>query len=103
MVRMGLRGSLERESDMTVVAEAGNAREAVEFFRLHTPDVVLMDGRLPDQHGVAATAQIRAEYPEARVILVSVDEGEEDIHRAVEAGVRGYLPKSIERGILRLE
>lgn len=100
MVRMGLRGSLEREPDMEVVAEASNAREAVQMFRLHAPDLVLMDGRLPDQHGVAATAQIRAEYPEARVILVSVDEGEEDIHRAVEAGARGYLPKSVEREAL---
>ncbi len=97
MVRMGLRASLEREPDMAVVAEAGNAREAVELFRRDAPDVVLMDGRLPDQHGAAATAQIRAEAPGARVILVSVDEGEEDIHRATEAGVRGYLPKSIER------
>ena len=100
MIRVGLRGSLEQEPDMVVVAEAGNAREAVEMFRAHEPDVVLMDERLPDEHGTVATRRLCEEFPGARVILISIDEGEEDIHRAVEAGVQGYLPKSIERGEL---
>lgn len=100
MVRLGLRGSLEQEADMVVVAEANNAREAEMLFREHRPDVVLMDGRLPDEHGVVATQRMRAEFPDARVILVSIDEGEEDIHRAIEAGAQAYLPKSVERAEL---
>ncbi|HEX8311498.1 MAG TPA: response regulator transcription factor [Chthoniobacteraceae bacterium] len=102
MIRVGLRGSLDQESDMVVVAEAENAGEAWEKYRAERPDVVLMDGRLPDQHGVEATRRLREEFPDARVILVSVDEGEEDIHRAVEAGVQGYLPKSVAREELLL-
>lgn len=97
MIRVGLRGSLEQEPDMIVLAEAGNAHEAVEMFRAHRPDVVLMDGRLPDEHGTVATRRMCGEFPGARVILLSIDEGEEDIHRAVEAGVQGYLPKSVAR------
>lgn len=97
MIRMGLRGSLEQEPDMVVLAEANNAHEAIEMFRAHRPDVVLMDGRLPDEHGSVATRRLCEEFPGAGIILISIDEGEEDIHRAVEAGVRGYLPKSVER------
>jgi two-component system NarL family response regulator len=102
MIRVGLRGSLDQEADMVVVAEAENARAALEKYRSERPDVVLMDGRLPDQHGVVATQRVREEFPDARVILVSIDEAEEDIHRAVEAGVQAYLPKSVAREELLL-
>lgn len=102
MVRLGMRGSLEEAPDMRVVAEASNARQAVALFREHEPDVVLLDGRLPDLHGVVAARRIHEEFPEARIILISIDEGEEDIHRAIEAGVQSYLPKAVERDELLL-
>ncbi len=97
IVRMGLRGSLEQEPDLVVVGEAGTAREGIERFRSISPDVTLMDGNLPDQHGTDAIQRIRADDPAARIILLSIDEGEESIHRAVEAGACGYLTKSTSR------
>ena len=96
-VRMGLAESLDDESDLEVVAQAGNRTEALREFTRHSPDVVLLDLNLPDADGVATLASIREHAPDARAIMLSVDEGEDDIHRAVEAGARGYLPKSIER------
>lgn len=96
-VRMGLAESINDEDDLEVVAEAGNSEEALAAFREHRPDVVLMDLKLPGKDGVETLADIRAESAEARTIMLSVDEGEDDIHRAVQAGARGYLPKSTER------
>jgi DNA-binding NarL/FixJ family response regulator len=97
IVRIGLAGSLNLETDMQVVAEAADGAEAVAHFARHKPDVTLMDGRLPDFHGTEAIARIRADQPEARIILLSIDETEEDIARAVAAGVQSYLAKSVER------
>lgn len=94
--RLGLSIPINNEADMTVVAEAGTGARAIELFREHRPDVVLMDYHLPDQSGVEVVAAIRAEFPEARVLMFTVFDTEEDIHRAVEAGARGYLPKSCE-------
>ncbi|MES2572778.1 MAG: response regulator transcription factor [Verrucomicrobiota bacterium] len=96
-VREGLSSSLNAEPDMTVVGEGENASEAIALFRQLKPDVTLMDGRLPDRSGIEAVAVIRAEFPAARIIMLSIDESEEDIHRAVNAGVLGYLPKSAPR------
>ena len=96
-VRMGLTGSLNAEADLCVVAEADNGDQAIKLFRQHRPDVVLMDGRLPDQGGVETLAAIRREFPNARVLMLSVDEGEEDIYRAIQAGAAGYLSKSTPR------
>jgi len=96
-VRIGLRALLEQEADMEVVGEAGNAREGLVAFRDFRPDVTLMDGRLPDFHGCEATAYLTGNFPQARVVLLSIDEGEENIQRAVEAGVFGYLPKCVSR------
>lgn len=95
-VRMGLTSSLSGESDMLVVAEADNGAQAIKLFREHRPDVVLMDGRLPGMSGVEALATIRGEFPGARVLMLSIDEGEEDIHRALQAGAAGYLPKATQ-------
>jgi two-component system NarL family response regulator len=81
---------------MTVVAEAGTGGKAVAQFREHRPDVVLMDYDLPDQNGVQALSIIRNEFPDARVLMLTILEGEEDIYRAVSAGARGYLTKSSE-------
>lgn len=96
VVRIGLASTLNLEPDMRVVAEARNGREAVALFREHGPDVVVMDYQLPEMNGAEATAAIRAEFPEARIVMLSVFKGEEDVHRAVQAGVSGYLPKSAE-------
>lgn len=94
---MGLAGSFNLEPDMSVVAECGNGQQAQELYRAHQPDVVIMDCRMPGQDGLAATAAICREFPEARVIMLSVFSGEEDIYRAVQAGARSYLPKSLQR------
>jgi two-component system, NarL family, response regulator len=96
VVRIGLTSALNLEPDMQVVAEAKNGREAVALYEQHNPDVVVMDYQLPELNGAEATAAIRAKHPEARIIMLSVYKGEEDVHRAVQAGVAGYLPKSAE-------
>jgi DNA-binding NarL/FixJ family response regulator len=97
MARMGLSVPINGERDMTVVAEARNAAEALALYRKHRPDVVTMDYTMPDQNGIEATRAIIAAFPEAQIIMLSGRDGEEDIHRAVEAGVRGYLTKAAER------
>jgi DNA-binding NarL/FixJ family response regulator len=96
MVRLGLAGALNLEEDMTVVAEARNGAEAVAMFDAHRPDVVVMDYQLPELNGAEATAAIRQKHPAARIIVLSVFKGEEDVHRAVQAGASGYLPKASE-------
>jgi len=97
VVRSGLAASLGLESDLNVVAEAGSAEEAVAQFRKHQPDVVLMDLRLPGASGIAATADLRREWPGARVLMFTTFDGEEDIYRAMQAGACGYLLKSAPR------
>jgi DNA-binding NarL/FixJ family response regulator len=82
---------------MEVVGQARNGREAIELHSKLNPDITLMDGILPDMHGVDATREILTEDPLARVILISINETAEDIRRALEAGVRGYVPKSCEQ------
>jgi two-component system NarL family response regulator len=81
---------------MEVVAEARNGAEAVSLYAAHKPDVVVMDYQLPELNGAEATAAIRQDHPEARIIVLSVFKGEEDVHRAVRAGASGYLPKASE-------
>ena len=93
-VRMGLTSSLNAEPDIRVVAEADNGTQALKMFREHKPDVVIMDGRLPGISGVETLIALRREFPNARVLMLSVDEGEEDVYRAMQAGAAGYLPKS---------
>lgn len=97
MVRMGLRGWLKKAADIEVVGEAGNGAEAVACFAAERPDVTLMDGRLPDIPGCEAARRICALHPGARVLMLSIDETEEDIHAAERSGACGYLPKSIDR------
>ena len=96
VVRIGLASALNLEHDMEVVAEAKDGREALEVFDRHRPDVVVMDYQLPHLNGAEATTALRAKHPDARVIILSVYKGEEDVHRAVQAGAAGYLPKSSE-------
>jgi two-component system NarL family response regulator len=97
IVRMGLKGVLDMQPDMQVVAEAEDGPEAIRQFREHRPDVVLVDLRMPGMSGTEAIAAIRAEFPEASLIAVSTFEGDELVYRALQAGARGYLPKKVPR------
>ena len=94
MIRMGLAGALARESDIQVVGEAATGTEALAMFDQLLPDVTLMDGTLPDFHGTEVMRRILANHPSARILMVSIHETPEDIYQAMEAGARGYLPKS---------
>jgi DNA-binding NarL/FixJ family response regulator len=95
LVRKGLAAILSTETDLSLVAEANSGAEAVRLFRQHRPDVTLMDLRLPDQSGEETTRQIRAQFPDARIIALTSYDGDQDIYRALEAGVRGYLLKEM--------
>jgi len=95
LVRKGIASILANEADMLLVAEGGNGREAVELFRMHQPDVVLMDLRMPQLDGIEATREIRRESPDARIIALTSYDGDQDIYRALEAGVRGYILKEM--------
>ena len=95
-IRVGLARSLDSEADIAVVAECATGEQALELFRERCPDVVIMDYRLPGKSGVETTRILREEFPQARVAVLSVYEGEEDIYRAIQAGAAAYLPKSAE-------
>ena len=97
VVRMGLRAVIEAEADMAVVAEAAGGESAVQLFREHRPDVTLMDLRMPLMSGVEATRAIREDSPDARVIVLTTYDGDEDIFRALNAGARAYLLKDVSR------
>jgi DNA-binding NarL/FixJ family response regulator len=97
VVREGLRGMLDADPGITVVAEAASGTEAVAMARQHRPHVVLMDLRMPGGDGVAATAAIRADVPGTRVVVLTTYETDADIIRAVEAGASGYLLKDTTR------
>ena len=96
MARIGLTVPINQQEDMTVVGEGRNAREAVEFYREHRPDVMRLDYRLPDDEGPAAVQLIREEFPGARILVISAVESEEQIYRAAQAGVCGYLNKGAD-------
>ncbi len=95
--RMGLTALIESEADMTVVAETGDGRQALEIFRRDRPDVVLMDLRLPDFSGVEAIIALRKEWPECRVIVVTTYDADEDIYRAIQSGAQSYLLKDMSK------
>jgi DNA-binding NarL/FixJ family response regulator len=97
MVRIGLKGALASEKDVEVVGEAGSGAEALELFAELRPEVILMDGILPDIHGIEVTRRILEIDPAAKVILVSINDTAADVHRALEAGAWGYIPKSCEK------
>ncbi|GAB1515708.1 response regulator [Actinophytocola sp. KF-1] len=100
VVREGLRGMLEAEPDLAVVAEAGSGEEAVAVARTVDADVILMDLRMRDLDGVGATARILAEHPSTKVVVLTTYETDADILRAVEAGAAGYLLKDASRADL---
>jgi DNA-binding NarL/FixJ family response regulator len=93
IVREGIALILSREPDITVVATAATAQEAVSEFKRHQPDVTLMDLRLGDSSGIDAIKEIRREFPTARIVVLTMYQGDEDIHRALSAGATTYLLK----------
>jgi len=95
--RMGLSAAFNLEADMGVIAEAASGQDAIDLFTEHRPDIAVLDGHLPDMHGTDVAREIVKRFDSARLLIFSVEETEEDIHRAVSAGVRGYLPKSASR------
>ena len=95
LLREGITAIINNQPDMSLVAEAANGFEAIQKFREHQPDVTLMDLRLPDMSGIDALIAIRAEFPEARIIMLTTFEGDVEIQRSLEAGARGYLLKSM--------
>jgi DNA-binding NarL/FixJ family response regulator len=95
VVRQGLAALLRTMPDFEIVAEASDGQESIEMFRTRKPDVTLMDLRLPRMNGVDAITHIRAEFPQARIIVLTTFDGDEDIYRALQAGARGYLLKGM--------
>jgi DNA-binding NarL/FixJ family response regulator len=102
LVRKGIAAILANETDMKLVAEAGSGQEAVNAFRQYHPDITLMDLRMPGMDGIEATKQIRQVDPEAKIIALTSYDGDQEIYRALEAGVRGYILKeSVHTEIVR--
>ena len=97
LMREGITAVIQNEPDMLVVGEASTGQEALHEFRKHRPDITLMDLRLPDMSGIDALIAIRAEYVAARVIMLTTFEGDAEIQRALQAGARGYMLKSMPR------
>jgi len=93
VVRMGLVALVNTEDDMEVVAEAEDGARAIELYAEIRPDLVLIDSRMPGKDGVEATLEIRARFPEARILMLTAYDGDADIRRALEAGVNGYVIK----------
>lgn len=93
--REGLAAILNTEADMRLVAQASTARQGIAAYKEHLPDVTLMDVRLPDGSGIEALASIRAEYPDARVLMLSTFQGDASIARSLAAGARGYMLKTM--------
>lgn len=97
MLREGLASVIEVQPDMMLVAEASNGREALESFRVHRPDVTLMDLQMPDMNGIDAINAIRGEFPDARIVVLTTYKGDVQALRALKAGAAGYLLKSMLR------
>lgn len=95
LVRKGVASLLGTEADLLLLGEAENGSEAIRLYRLHRPDVTLMDLRLPGMDGIETTREIRREFPDAKIIALTSYDGDQDIYRALEAGVRGYLLKEM--------
>ena len=94
ILRQGIAGLIADESDMTLVSQAANGREAIQQFRAHRPDVTLMDLQMPEMNGLDAMIAIRGEFPEARIIMLTTYTGDVQARRALQAGARAYLLKN---------
>jgi two-component system NarL family response regulator len=97
VVREGLSALVTFQKDMRVVSEAANGRQAVQQFFLHRPDVLLLDLRMPEMNGIEALHAILAKAPEAKIVVLSTYDGEEDVYQAVKAGAKAYLLKDSPR------
>lgn len=93
LLRDGIAVLVNAESDMKLVAEASNGLEAIKQFKLHRPDVTLMDLQMPDMRGIEAIIAIRSEFPDARIIVLTTYTGDVQVLRALKAGARGYILK----------
>jgi DNA-binding NarL/FixJ family response regulator len=99
LLREGIAALIGNQTDMELVAEAANGREALELFRKHRPDITLMDVQMPEMGGIDAMSSIRSEFPDARIIVLTTYAGDVQVSRALKAGARAYLLK----GSLRKE
>lgn len=99
LLREGIAALIGNQTDMELVAEAANGREALELFRKHRPDITLMDLQMPEMSGIDAMSSIRGEFPDARIIVLTTHAGDVQVSRALKAGARAYLLK----GSLRKE
>jgi DNA-binding NarL/FixJ family response regulator len=95
LLREGISAVINSQPDMVMIADAASALDGILQFRKHRPDVTLMDLRLPDMSGVDTIVAIRAEFPDARIIMLTTFEGDVEIQRALEAGAHGYMLKSM--------
>jgi DNA-binding NarL/FixJ family response regulator len=94
ILRQGVAALVGGQTDMSVVAEAANGREAIQQFRAHHPDVTLMDLQMPEMNGLDAMIAIRGEFPDARIVVLTTYAGDMQVLRALKAGARGYLLKN---------
>src|ERR687895_979037 len=97
LVRMGLASIIALEPDLTVCAEASSGEQACSLYRTHRPDVTLMDQRLPGMNGSQTVQAIRADFPDARIVMISTYVCDEEIYGALQAGAMAYLVKSVQR------
>jgi DNA-binding NarL/FixJ family response regulator len=95
LLREGIAALVGGQTDMTLVSESSNGREAVQAFRTHVPDVTLMDLQMPEMSGLDAISAIRGEFPDARIIVLTTYSGDVQVVRALQAGARGYLLKNL--------
>jgi DNA-binding NarL/FixJ family response regulator len=95
LLREGITAIINSQTDMLLVVEAANGADAIKKYREHRPDITLMDLRLPDMSGIDALIAIRTEFSDARIIMLTTFEGDVEIQRALEAGARGYMLKSM--------
>jgi DNA-binding NarL/FixJ family response regulator len=93
LLREGIAALVNAEPDMELVAEASNGEEAIKQFRLHHPDITLMDIQMPNMNGTEAISRIRSEFPNAKIIVLSTYSGDVQVLRAIKAGARGYIVK----------
>jgi DNA-binding NarL/FixJ family response regulator len=97
VVREGIAALIRRQADMELIAEASNGLEAIEQFRMHRPDIALMDLQMPEMSGIDALSAIRGEFPEARIIVLTSYAGDVQVSRALKSGARAYLLKDMLR------
>jgi DNA-binding NarL/FixJ family response regulator len=94
LVREGVAAVLSRQASISIVAEAAGGEAAIQLFRKHRPDVTLLDLTMPGMDGISTMRAIRSEFPDSRFIVLTVHAGDEDVHRALDAGAQGYLLKT---------